>query len=314
VIRCNKVSRAAVTFVVWTGLGAGACGKVSGSSDASPPPDAPRRCDVDKPFGPATPITELNTSALEDGAWLSSDELTIYFSTTRDGSFDIYTATRSSPTGVWTRITPVAGVNTSDMMERGPVLTPDGLTMYATRQIGSDYNLLVSTLTSERFGPFRNEPSLNAMSPDIDDSPSQVLADRTILFESNRAGATDLYQATWGTNQEYTEITMLGGLEYRNDAGERSVDGGPKLTGDKLTLYWTSNRESSNSEDYNIWVATRPIPSGSFSNPMKLNINTDALDSASWISADGCVIYFISQIAPPGQPVNYDMYSASKPL
>jgi len=49
---------------------------------------------LDDPFGPAEILTELQTSSDETDPWVSPDGRTIYFSSTRDGVSQIYTAER----------------------------------------------------------------------------------------------------------------------------------------------------------------------------------------------------------------------------
>src|SRR6185436_13172284 len=65
----------------------GACGDVKAPSGL---PDAPldaaqRRCDPGKAFGTPVPVSELNTTAAEGVPYLSLDELTITFGSTRPG-------------------------------------------------------------------------------------------------------------------------------------------------------------------------------------------------------------------------------------
>jgi len=48
----------------------------------------------DAPFSAAQPISELNTSSYDVDPWVSPDERTIYFASTRDGASHIYRATR----------------------------------------------------------------------------------------------------------------------------------------------------------------------------------------------------------------------------
>jgi Tol biopolymer transport system component len=57
------------TFLVWTSA------RVSGNDDIW----MARRTDAMATWGTATPISELNTGAVESDPWLSPDETTIYF-------------------------------------------------------------------------------------------------------------------------------------------------------------------------------------------------------------------------------------------
>src|SRR5882724_9321772 len=119
-----------------------ACGGVKGNPkddalvrDGSSPP----RCDPMADFGTPIALTSLNTNADDERADLSSDELTMYFSSTRTGGvggFDIYQATRMSSTAPFGNVVPVTGVNTAKD-ERGPRVTADGLSMFAYSRTSS---------------------------------------------------------------------------------------------------------------------------------------------------------------------------------
>lgn len=52
------------------------------------------RDDEDQPFAVEGPLAELNTPVLEDDPWVSSNGDTIYFTSNRAGSMDLYVATR----------------------------------------------------------------------------------------------------------------------------------------------------------------------------------------------------------------------------
>jgi hypothetical protein len=83
------------------GLVASGCGSVASMQvDALPSPDSETsRCNPTAPFGAPVPLTNLNSPGNDAGAWLTADELTLYFASDRSGgvgSFDIYVATRTS--------------------------------------------------------------------------------------------------------------------------------------------------------------------------------------------------------------------------
>jgi Tol biopolymer transport system component len=76
------------------------------------------------------------------------------------------------------------------------------------------------------------------------------------------------------------------------DLDSANNDGAPVLTPDELTLYFTSNRMGG-AADYDIYVATRSTVADGFREAMPLtSLNTTGYDTPSWISADGCVLYF----------------------
>jgi hypothetical protein len=54
-----------------------------------------RRADASVPFGPAAPVTELNTDFDESPGWLSPDLCRLYFTSARSGNSELYVATRT---------------------------------------------------------------------------------------------------------------------------------------------------------------------------------------------------------------------------
>jgi hypothetical protein len=75
-----------------------------------------RRSSASAPFGAPTNLAELNTNVEETGAWLSSDGLTIYFSSNRPGGtgrLDIWRATRSSVDQPFGPAEDMPGINTA---------------------------------------------------------------------------------------------------------------------------------------------------------------------------------------------------------
>ena len=73
-----------------------------------------------------TRITELDTVAQDAEPWLSDDELTIVFASSRDAPRrDLFLATRGMRSDPFGAAVPVPDVNTFDYAESGPWLSPD---------------------------------------------------------------------------------------------------------------------------------------------------------------------------------------------
>jgi len=49
---------------------------------------------LDAPFGTPTAVSELNSATAEDDPWISNDQRTIVFASSRNGNFDLFIATR----------------------------------------------------------------------------------------------------------------------------------------------------------------------------------------------------------------------------
>ena len=75
----------------------------------------------------------VNSSSEDRDPSVSADGLTLYFSTNRDGQWDIWKATRpSTDTVVWTDAAPLDAPINTDYGDRYPFLSADGLTLCLT--------------------------------------------------------------------------------------------------------------------------------------------------------------------------------------
>lgn len=288
--------------------GAGSDANVDAPIDAPPP-----RCDPDKAFGAPVPVTELNSTAQDLSPWLTADELTVYFASSRAGGvggFDIYTATRADRTAAWGAPALVAGVNTT-INEMRPSLTGDGLTMYAEQENngGPTREIVVAarTSTSGAFGALAPVTALN--DADIDASPF-VLPDHSALYMTSRRGGANNIQVYRATRQNnvFTTPALVAGtmLDVFDDHIAVAV------TPDELTLYFASTR-TGGAGAADVWVAKRSSQAVGFSAPAVVSeLNGGAADTPFWISADTCVVY-MTKIVGTGAAFNR-IFVATKPL
>jgi hypothetical protein len=299
-------------------VGCGDDGGKTGAVDApmNPPVDmavsidAPgtmARCDRNKPFGPATALTMLNTSAEEENPWLTADELTLYFDSTRTGvgDHDIWMAKRTSIDQPFANPTIVPNVNTAGS-ERNATLTGDGLSMYAMRQ-SATYDIVVASRPSltGAWSTFAVVNELNAANKN-ENNPFIMPDNSAIYFASDRGGNYDLYRApknsaAFGT-PELVESTSL-------NFASADIETQPMLTPDELTMYFWSNRAGGvGAED--IYEVKRASKSEKWGAPVNLSaVNTSGPDYPGWVSADGCVLYF-THVNGAQQ---FDLYVAQRP-
>src|SRR5215470_1941714 len=83
----------------------------TGPVDAGDADAAPRRCSPTAPFQSPVKLAAIDTADSDENAWLSPDELTLYFSSTRTGTlggYDIFMATRANRDANFGHVTPVA--------------------------------------------------------------------------------------------------------------------------------------------------------------------------------------------------------------
>jgi Tol biopolymer transport system component len=164
------------------------------------------RMSTSAPFGPPVDLgPPVNTGSAESHPDISSDGLSLYFSSNRPGTCgtsDLWAATRTTTTAPFSspaRLpTPVNGC----AADEEPSISADGLALFfSSNRAGSDgYDLWVATrsATSRRLGrPVNLGRSVNGSS---DDRTPDVSTDfRTLYFMSDRprgAGFFDLWQAS----------------------------------------------------------------------------------------------------------------------
>jgi Tol biopolymer transport system component len=275
------------------------------SVDAGPP-----RCDPHAPFGPLRTEVSLDGGMSNEGASLSTDELTVWFSALRPegvGNYDIYQATRADAADPFGKIQPVASVNTAGP-ERGPRPSPDGQRLYATFGGGATLRMRMAVRNND--GTFASlQPIPGASDPQDatnDGSPYPLAStfapnDAVLYYHSDVSGQFEIYRiADSGSGFHDPQHVVIVGLAA-TDAPTN-----PVVTPDERTLYFKLSND--------IWTATRASPQDSFHDPSALtDLSTPGLDSPSWISDDNCVLYLTQQDRTQAS-LAYDIYSVARPL
>lgn len=285
------------------------------AADAASPDAAEPRCDPAAPFEVVAAATELNRpgtagDALDEYARLSPDELTVYFSSTRSGSFDIFVAERSDPDDDFGRPIWLRGVNTPDKAERVPSVTASGRSIFVAQefpspgQSGFQYEIARATRpgADDQFGGLKVLAKVN--DPEAQDVDPHVLSDgRALYFASTRHGSLDLFHSR-RSGSAYGAPVPVGGADLNLDSNEEAA----VVTDDELTIYFSSDRTGNG----DIYMATRTSVSDDFGRPEPVKgVNTpDNLDWPTWISPDGCILYF-SRSEGVGQ-IGYDIYTARR--
>jgi hypothetical protein len=269
-----------------------------GAADAGPDAGidagAGARCDPTAPFGPPGPVRGVvNTIVAEDGAHLTADELTIYFSSGR-GAGDhagrnLWKATRTSPDGEFRNLTYVPNVN-SDLDESSPSLSADEKTLYLRcggRDAPPSGQLCVASrdTTADDFSPRGFVMGTNVNVANVDEKDVAVTRDNAAIYlASNRSGDYDVFVADRQGDGSFSEPRPVVEINAA-DADDVS----PTLSADGLTLYFASDRRAAGQLD--IWRAVRSAGQP-FGTPALVDeLETDADETPMWLSPDGCVLY-----------------------
>ena len=302
-------------FVV---LGLGACGRAwfrsDGGADASPPdapidsrdasgpaigPDA-GPCNLSAKFGPPAPVTELNAGGIDAQAILSADQLAVYFMSNRAGASQAFTATRSLPTssfGIPVRLASLdfAGADTWNV-----AITGDGLSAYfVTTQSGQDR--MYKAKRTNTLADFASQKPMPA--PVVDGEQPYVVPDGSALYYSDaKQSPKDVIVRA--------ALPILAAPEVQASLAVPPHDIAiPVVTPDERTIYFAVY-DAGVFASYDIWMATRSTATDAWSTPVAVSeLDTAAFEVPSWISPDGCTLYF-TRAADAG---HWAIYVARKP-
>lgn len=140
--------------------------------------EATRNAEGDMWSAPS-PVSELNTGFTEALGQLTNNGLTLYFVSDRDGTFDIYRATRPTVDDPFDTPPEKLAVSSDSLTESSVKLTPDELTMYWAQKAATDPTSAFEMVFAERadtdsdFGPTIPLDDLNrAGAVDSDFTPS----------------------------------------------------------------------------------------------------------------------------------------------
>jgi hypothetical protein len=258
---------------------------------------------VTKPFGAPVPVGGVNTSSGEGGAWLSTDQLTIYFAR-NDADPNLYSATRVQPTEAFSNVAPLTEINTTKHEAR-PTLTADGLTMFMeVAAIGSPLDIEVSTRasTAASFSAHTPVAVINA----ANDNNPWISDDGLLMyFSSDRAGLSDIFRTTRAsTSSPFNTPMPVGEL---NTAHREYI---PVPSKDGLEIFFGRDGTSTNLD---IFHATRSTLNDGFGMPTLISelSNPTSNDYPTWVSPDRCQLMFASN--REGGSGDHDIWIATRP-
>ena len=207
----------------------------------------------------------------------------------------------------------VSGYNASGQTS----LSSDGLSLYFTRYVPG-YNGTTGRIVIHEAkravpsGPFTSTEIRDDLSDGVQVQDPLIMPDNLRMYYSDfvsdwneawiRTASRSSVSSSWVKGRLLTEIHADG---YH--------DGSPTLTGDELTIFWTSDRPGADGANA-IWTATRDSISDPFSNvtPVaELNSSGVGLVNSPCVLRDGLTIYFGFQ-APESPLSECDIYKATR--
>ena len=280
--------------------------------DAAPAPDTVPTCAWTGAIklSVPVPVAAVNTSFNELEPILSTDGLTLYFSSSRDGNPDSFVATRTSRAAAFGGVVKNLEISTSDGDETRFAPAANGLEAYLAAKRpgglgGSDIWIATRASTSSPYTPasFKLATGLSSALNDFDPYPSADGLRLYFIVEdfASGLGGYDIVVASRASPQgAFSAPVALAGV---NSALH---DDNPALTADERVILFGSLRPGgAGSKD--IYYAVRSSPTAAFSTPTPVpGINSAAAESELYISPDGCEIYFAS--TRPGGKGSWDIY------
>ncbi|MBP7053241.1 MAG: PD40 domain-containing protein [Phycisphaerae bacterium] len=259
------------------------------------------RASLQNPWGqPVNAGDVINSPYGNYAPCLSADGLTLYY----DESATIRIAKRASPSDPW--VEPL-GLTSNDTWTS---ISADGLTIYfaSDRAGGCGYQDLWMATRSSTTEPWRDPVNLgpNVNSNDWDWAPCVSLDGLELYFtsEHNCVGNDwNIYVCTRATTDDpWGPATSLG-----TGVNSPSPDGNTTLSGDKLTLIFSSERSGGD-----LWMARRTAVGDPWSTAVKLGapINTSGYEAGPSLSPDGKWLFYTSITPSNAGTYNYIMVSA----
>ena len=267
--------------------GFGGSGGDSGAGGGGGSDDWP--CDRDGDFLGSSSLAINQTAQLPWALHLTSDELTLVFTSLGD----LYTSTRNDVNQEFTIASALGGVNTT-ADEWTVSLSGDGLALAfdTTRMVNPYFKIYTASRTS-RTGAFTGvtkDPILNVNTVNTSDGHPFLLPNGLVLYMvSTRNGSFDMFRA--GRSSRTAAFAGLAPLSTLNTTSREYF---PVVTPDELTLYFASDRtDLPNEGGLDIFVSRRESKLENFGPPENVaELNTREDEYPNWISEDGCRLYF----------------------
>lgn len=206
-----------------------------------------RRIAAGAPFGEAAPLEGLiNTPANESGVAVSNDELTIIFSSDRDGSMgqsDLWIAHRSDVHQPWPAPQPMGEEVNSEGDEIGPWLSHDGLVLLFARE--QDIHMSTRTAKAEPFS--QAHPLGLTVNTSGRQNAAWMSRDHLSLVVTARqqTGSTEGSYDMWLFTRDAPDTLFSNPTNLGEPLNSATIDGHPTFSPDGRTVYFHSKREGS---------------------------------------------------------------------
>ncbi len=256
---------------------------------------------------PPEPVEELNSPKNESELFLSADGLTAYFGSFRSGGkggWDVYSAVRPDWNSPFKSISNYSTINTN-RSEYKLTVTDDGLEAFLNVEWengvgGADIWMARREDLSTPFevDMFTLPDKINSADHDWDPF---ISADGLRLYYVTTEMSNSNEQQDIVVAQRATVLSPFGSPKLVEGLASTEDEDNPTLTADELVIVFGTNRGKPDG-DKDIWYATRKERSLPFETPKPLDmLNTSAEERETYVTRNGCEVYFASNRNPSSQ-------------
>ena len=270
----------------------GAVGQDSGDAGS------PRPCDPKGAFGPPEEVGGLNVpgGANDANATFTADERIVYFHSDRSATLRVYTARRNRRDEAFTNVSLVSFGGDAGVVH-SPSVTGDGMHMYVSRNKDgtAEHDLAYSKRVGVEWQPVVD------VSGDVNTyTPGSGVQHEADPFPSSD-GSSLYFMAETAGNQfqiHHAACAVPGQCTGRKVLPELTIQRGywstrPVVSHDELTIFFAAPPEGDGFKN-DIWVAERARKGDPFGVPSKIFGSAGIDEQPTWLSADGCRLYFSS--------------------
>ncbi len=273
---------------------------VEATIDANVPDTGP--CDPKKPFGAPTRLPEFDAGAHQATPRLSHDELTIYFTTSGQGS-ELAKAARGSPTAPFGA--PSIMAESSPSNDNDPSVSFDHLMLFFHSNRGGNPDLYMAK-RNKTIDPWGTPTAIAPLATDAGEAHAYFRQAAGELWFVRDEGATayDIFVAKQNG-------ASFGPAQKVNELSSPVNDWQPQITEDGLTLVFASDRPGGKGK-FDLWIARRTSTTLPFATPTPIDeLNSIEDDYTGWLSDDGCRIWFSTDRNTAG--ANSQIFYAERP-
>ena len=261
------------------------------------------------------PFLVPNVSSDYDDTYvrIAADGLSLYITSYRPGGYgerDLWVAQRSTKNDEWGTPVNLGPKVNSRGWDACASISTDNLALYFYSQDrpggygGLDLWVSTRETTEDDWGDAVNlGPPFNSAGHEW---APYISADNLSLYFacdwSGGSGSVDMWMSAretthddWGTPVNLGSTVNWWGWDCKTD-----------ISADGRTLFFT--RREPPSEDYDIWVTRRATIHNDWGTPVPLPINTSYAEASQSISANGSILYFVSN--RPATPGGVDIWQA----